>query len=128
MSTEIPPMLAVTGGNAAVEFYKATFGAEVLWHLGAGGDIVAGLAINGAKFFLADQSPEYGTQGPSSAGFTTVRIELFVDDPVSVQKQAIAAGAKSTVRSRKTGSTWTDLILFGICRRAQLWTRSAICG
>jgi PhnB protein len=87
-------MLAVTSGNAAVEFYKAAFGAEVLWHLGGGGDIVAGLAINGAKFFLADQSPEYGTRGPSSVGFTTVRIELFVDDPVSVQKQAIAAGAQ----------------------------------
>ena len=94
MSTQISPMLAVTGGNAAIEFYKAAFGAEVLWHLDGGGDIVAGLAINGARFFLADQSPEYGTRGPSSVGFTTVRIELFVDDPVSVQKQAIAAGAK----------------------------------
>jgi len=26
-------------------------------------------------------------------GFTTVRIELFVDDPVAVQNKALAAGA-----------------------------------
>ena len=85
-------MLAVSDGDAAIAFYKAAFGAELLWHLGEG-HIVAGLSINGAKFFLANESPEYGTRGPASAGFTTVRIELFVDDPEAVQKKAVAAGA-----------------------------------
>ncbi len=55
--------------------------------------MVAGLSIGGAKFFLAYEAPNYGTRGPSKAGFTTVRIELFVDDPVAVQRQALAAGA-----------------------------------
>jgi len=86
-------MLAVSDGNAAISFYKAAFGAELLWHLG-GGHVVAGLSIDGAKFFLAHESPEYGTRGPASAGFTTVRIELFVDDPVAMQRRALAAGAK----------------------------------
>jgi len=86
-------MLAVNGGAAAIEFYKAAFGAEVLWSLDGGGHIVAGLSIDGAQFFLADESPEYGTRGPRGAGFTTVRIELFTDDPVEMQKKAIAAGA-----------------------------------
>jgi len=86
-------MLAVNGGAAAIEFYKAAFGAEVLWSLDGGGPIVAGLSIDGAQFFLADESPEYGTRGPRGAGFTTVRIELFTDDPVEMQKKAIAAGA-----------------------------------
>jgi PhnB protein len=90
--TQISPMLAVSDGNAAIEFYKAAFGARVLWRLGED-DVVAGLEIDGAKFFLASESPEYGTRGPSSAGFTTVRIELFVDDPVAVHKKAVAAGA-----------------------------------
>jgi len=92
MATQISPMLAVRDGDAAIDFYKAAFGAEILWHLGKG-HIVAGLAIDGAKFFLAHESPEYGTRGPDSAGFTTVRIELFVDDPVAVHRQALAAGA-----------------------------------
>ena len=56
-------------------------------------EVVAGLSIGGAKFFLAHEAPEYGTRGPSSAGFTTVRVELFVDDPVAVQQKALAAGA-----------------------------------
>jgi PhnB protein len=93
MTTQISPMLAVTDGSAAVEFYKKAFGAELLWKLGDGPDIVAGLAIDGAPFYLAHHSPEYGTRGPSSAGFTTVRIELFVDDPVATQRSALSAGA-----------------------------------
>jgi PhnB protein len=93
MSVQISPMLAVSDGNAAIEFYQAAFGAEILWHLDGSGHVVAGLAIGGAKFFLAQEAPEYGTRSPNSAGFTTVRIELFVDDPLKVQKQALAAGA-----------------------------------
>jgi PhnB protein len=85
-------MLAVGDANAAIEFYQAAFGAEVLWRLG-GGHVVAGLSIGGAPFFLASESPPHGTRGPASAGFTTVRIELFVDDPVAVHARALAAGA-----------------------------------
>lgn len=85
-------MLAVTDGDAAIAFYKAAFGATVLWHLD-GGHVVAGLEIDGAPFFLASESPPHGTRGPSSVGFTTVRIELFVDDPMRVHRHAMAAGA-----------------------------------
>lgn len=91
-STRIAPMLAVDDGDAAIAFYQTAFGATVLWHLG-GGHVVAGLDIDGAPFFLASESPPHGTRGPASAGFTTVRIELFVDDPAAVQRRAIAAGA-----------------------------------
>jgi PhnB protein len=93
MGTQVSPMLAVSDGNAAIEFYKAAFGAKLLWHLDGRGHVVAGLSIDGAKFFLAHESPPHGTRGPASAGFTTVRIELFVDDPVALHKQALAAGA-----------------------------------
>jgi PhnB protein len=85
-------MLAVADGNAAIQFYKAAFGASLSWHLD-GGHVVAGLSIDGAEFFLATESPPHGTRGPAAAGFTTVRIELFVDDPVAVHRQALAAGA-----------------------------------
>jgi PhnB protein len=91
--TQISPMLAVSDGNTAIEFYKAAFGATVLWHLNGGGHVVAGLSIDGAEFFLAQESPPHGTRGPASVGFTTVRIELFVDDPAAVHHRAVAAGA-----------------------------------
>ncbi len=93
MTTQISPMLAVSDGNAAIEFYRVAFGAELLWHLGGAGPVVAGLSINGAKFFLAHESPEFGTRDPAAAGFTTVRIELFVENPVEVHRRALAAGA-----------------------------------
>jgi uncharacterized glyoxalase superfamily protein PhnB len=92
MNTQISPMLAVSDGNAAIAFYEAAFGATLLWYLD-GGHVVAGLAIDDAQFFLAQESPPHGTRSPASAGFTTVRIELFVDDPVGVHQRALAAGA-----------------------------------
>jgi PhnB protein len=99
--TEISPMLAVSDGNKAIEFYKAAFGAEVLWRIEHDGQVVAGLAIAGAKFFLAHESPDYGKRGPEAVGFTTVRIELFVDDPVAMHTHAVAAGAMDRDRVRE---------------------------
>ena len=92
-STHIAPMLAVSDAPAAIAFYQAAFDAELLWQLGGPEHTVAGLSVHGARFFLATESPEFGTRGPSDAGFTTVRIELFVDDPEAVQSKAIAVGA-----------------------------------
>jgi PhnB protein len=86
--TKISPMLAVPHGNRAIEFYKAAFGAKILWDLDGQ---IAGMSIDDAEFFLAEPSP--GTRAPVSAGFTTVRIELFVDDPVAVERRAVEAGA-----------------------------------
>ena len=99
--TQISPMLAVSDGKKAIAFYRAAFGAEVLWQIEHDGQVVAGLEIDGAKFFLAHESPDYGTRGPASVGFTTVRIELFVDDPVAVYKQALAAGATDRDRVKE---------------------------
>ncbi len=92
MKTRIAPMLAVSDGDAAIAFYKAAFGAMLLWRLD-GGHVVAGLAIDDAAFFLADESPPHGTRSPAAVNFTTVRIELFVEDPVGVHRQALSAGA-----------------------------------
>jgi PhnB protein len=92
--TEITVMLAVADAQAAVEFYKKAFGAELYWTIGDAGHMVAGMAIGGARFFLSTESPEFGTRGPLEAGFTTVRVELFVDDPVAVLARAVAAGGK----------------------------------
>jgi PhnB protein len=92
MSTRIAPMLAVGDADAAIAFYQAAFAATVSWRLGDG-HVVAGLDIDGAPFFLATESPDNGTRGPAAAGCTTVRIELFVDDPIAVQRRAVIAGA-----------------------------------
>ncbi len=86
-------MLAVSDPAAAIEFYTKAFGAVLRWQIGEPAG-VAGMSIDGAEFFLADESPQYGTRSPDGAGHTTVRIELFVDDPRAVHAKALAAGAK----------------------------------
>jgi PhnB protein len=91
MPTQISPMLAVSDPAAAIDFYIRAFGAEVRWQIGDPAE-VAGLTIDGAEFFLARESPPR-TRSPELAGCTTVRIELFVDDPHAAQAKAIAAGA-----------------------------------
>jgi len=92
--TAVSPMLSVRDGASAVEFYKRAFGAVELERITApDGGVVAQLSIGGAKFFLADESPEHANFSPESLGGTTVRIELFVEDPDAVAGQAVAAGA-----------------------------------
>jgi PhnB protein len=91
--TKVAPMLAVRDAAGAIDFYKAAFGAAELWRIDAGGSVVAGLSVDGAELFLAEESPRHGTRSPISVGSTTVRIELFVDDPDEVLAQAVAAGA-----------------------------------
>src|SRR5262245_46315353 len=92
MRAQIAPMLAVHDTKDAVAFYQYAFGAQLLWSIDEN-HTVPGLSIHKAPFFLAEEAPLYGTRSPKSAGFTTVRFELFVDDPVAVQQRAIAAGA-----------------------------------
>lgn len=87
-SPVISLMLAVPDTPAAVEWYTEALGAGVLWSLGS----VAGLEIAGAPFFLHE--PVAGTfASPEEIGTTTVRVELFVDDPDGVIARAVAAGA-----------------------------------
>lgn len=55
--TQISPMLTFSDATAAIDLYKTAFNAQLLWHLGDGGQVaVAGLSIDGAKFFLAHES------------------------------------------------------------------------
>jgi PhnB protein len=87
------PLLNVHDGAAAVAFYKAAFGAEVLFMITEGG-VVANLAIGGAEFWLADDSPQHQNFSPQDLGGSTVRLVLVVDDPDALFARAIAAGAK----------------------------------
>ena len=91
--TTIAPMLSVRNGARAVEFYKAAFGAVELFCVGdPGGAIVAQLAVDGAVFWLADESPEHKNFSPETLGGGTVRLVLVTDDPDALFARAVAAG------------------------------------
>ena len=92
--TTIAPMLSVRNGARAVEFYKAAFGAvELLRVEDPSGAVVAQLAVDGAVFWLADESPEHKNFSPETLGGGTVRLVLVVDDPDAMFARAVGAGA-----------------------------------
>ena len=93
--TSIAPMLSVRRGAAAIEFYKAAFGAEVHYRVDSeNGEVVARLGVEGAEFWVADESPENANFSPETLNGGTVRMVLVVSDPDAVFAQAIAADAK----------------------------------
>jgi PhnB protein len=90
------PQLSVRDGLAALEFYRAAFGAEVVYQVGGTPEnqsVVAQLSIEGAAFWVADESPAHGNYSPESVGGSTARMLLIVDDPQAVIDRAVAAGA-----------------------------------
>lgn len=90
--TAITATLSVRNWDRAVEFYKAAFGATELYRVPGGG--VGQFAVNGAPFWVAEESPEHLNFSPQSLGGCSVRMLLIVEDPAAVCKQAVAAGAK----------------------------------
>ena len=92
--TELYPFLAVRDVARAVDYYVEAFGAtEEEERLTApDGRQVAVLLIDGRHFGVATEAPDLGTPSPVTAGATTVRISLEVEDPDAVAARAIAAG------------------------------------
>ena len=94
LATSIAPWLCVRGGARAVEFYKSAFGAVEVFRMGDENSVVARLSIDGAEFWLSDESPEHFNFSPESLGGVTIRMILTVADPDAVFARAVRAGAK----------------------------------
>jgi PhnB protein len=94
--TSIQPELWVDRGAQAVAFYQAAFGAVVLHRVGSGEDIVAQLAIGDAAFWVATAGSSGQRVNPNAIGGTTGRTLLVVDEPGTVFRRAVAAGAVAT--------------------------------
>jgi PhnB protein len=90
VETSIAPWLSVGDGPAAVDFYRAAFGAVERYRLedDARRVVVAQLAIGLADFWL-QEDPDVSPGG----GGGPIRMILTVEDPESVFGQAVAAGA-----------------------------------
>jgi uncharacterized glyoxalase superfamily protein PhnB len=88
VTLSISLMLAVEDAPTAAEWYIAALGAKELWSLGS----VKGLDIEGAPFFLHEPTDQ-GFTSPSVIGQTTVRVEVFAEDPDAFIERAVNAGA-----------------------------------
>ena len=91
MEAAISVMLIVPDARRANSWYQHALGAEEAWDLGS----VIGLRIAGAPFFIHEVNADnFDERDPGVAGFTSTRIELFVDDPEKVLARATEAGAR----------------------------------
>jgi PhnB protein len=95
VKTAVAPLLSVRRGAQAVEFYRLAFGATEVFRIeDPSGAVVATLAVDGAEFWVADESPEHQNFSPESLGGGTVRLILTVSDPDAMFARAVAAGAR----------------------------------
>src|SRR3954447_5388487 len=94
--TEVVPQLSVRRGRAAIAFYEQAFGAVVEYQVGGTDEhqeVVAQLAIDGATFWVADESPAQQNHSPESLDGGSVRMLLQTSDPDAAIERAVGAGA-----------------------------------
>lgn len=107
------PHLVCDPCSEAIEFYKKAFGAEEVCRMPApDGKLVmhAEIRIRGFMFFLADDFPEYCSEGRSrsakSLGGTPTTIHIYVEDCDAAIQKAEKAGA--TVMMPPADMFWGD--------------------
>jgi PhnB protein len=94
--TSIQPELWVESPRDALAFYEEAFGATVLHRVGEGDDIVAQLGVGEAAFWVASASSTMKRLDPRSIDGATSRTLLVVDDPDTILRRAVHAGATET--------------------------------
>jgi PhnB protein len=88
--------LSVRRGREAIEFYKAAFGVEEIYRFGGTDDhedVVCRLSVNGAPFWVEDESPPKGNFSPETLGGSTERLLLIVEEPGDMIRRAVGLGA-----------------------------------
>ncbi|MGV0793106.1 VOC family protein [Mycolicibacterium sp. XJ1819] len=112
VSPAVSPMLTVSDGAAAIDFYVKAFDAEELGRVAAPDGkrlFHAALRINGALVMLNDDFPEMSdgkSVTPESLGGSPVTIHLTVSDVDAKFQKAIDAGA--TVVMELEDMFWGD--------------------
>ena len=93
--TLVTATLSVRSWAEAIEFYKRAFNAIEMYRVPGGG--VAKLSVNGAEFWVAEESPAHQNFSPESLGGCSVRMLLIVEDPQLTCQRAVAGGAKQVL-------------------------------
>lgn len=94
LRVSIAPWLSLREGRRAIEFYKNAFGAIEVFRIdGDDESVVARMSIEGAEFWLSDESPEHHNFSPQTLGGGSVRMVLTVPEPDQVFERALKAGA-----------------------------------
>lgn len=91
----LTPYLTVNDAAAAIDFYRAAFGAEEVMRMDdpSGKIMHAEVKIGDSHLMLADEFPEWGNRSPRTIGDTGSGLMLYVEDVDAVFARAIEAGA-----------------------------------
>lgn len=90
--TTVTPYIVVRGGEAAIAFYKAAFGAEEIFRMTDPSDGRIGhaeLRFGDSLVMLSDEYPDFGAVGPDAIGGSPVTLYLStkaVDADVALAK------------------------------------------
>jgi PhnB protein len=93
----VTPALSVKNASEAITFYGKAFGAQLRSHAAGptpGSTIHAEIGIGDSVLMLADEMPGSPVRAPTTAGGSTVSINLFVPDCDALFQRAVAAGAR----------------------------------
>jgi PhnB protein len=114
-TTKFAPQLFVKEVAPAVAFYEKAFDAKELRRFSNpdGSIHVAEMAIGDALFHLHEEtSTNTYVVSPEKFNSTTVKIELFVDDPDTLMEKSLAAGAieKSSIKDFEYGFRQGEIV------------------
>ncbi len=93
----LTPFITVRNAERAIEFYKQAFGAQERGVMkGPDGKVMhAELKIGDSIIMLADEFPEFGVVGPTSAGGgSSMGLHIYIEDVDAAFDRAVKAGAK----------------------------------
>jgi PhnB protein len=91
----VTPYLCCKGAAAALEFYKAGFGAKERLRMTSPDGSVghAEILVSGQPVMISDEWADGGVFSPTSIGGTPVTIHVYVRDVDAVVAKAVTAGA-----------------------------------
>ena len=95
MTSELTPYLAVRDARAAIEWYVHALGAEVVYQPIEMPDGRVGhveLALDGARWMMADEHPELHFEAPPEDRGCAVSLHVTVPDVDAVTDRVTAAG------------------------------------
>lgn len=117
------PCLTVYDVNAAVAFYQAAFGAELVSsHTGADESVSvhATIKIGNSLIAINQEAIEMGLLSPLSTGVSAGQVHLYVEDVETSWNRAVEAGA--VVRTPLFDAYWGDRTGVLADPNGQLWS------
>ena len=91
----LTPSVVVDDAKKAMDFYSSAFGAKETFRMPMGDKIAhAEMDIDGSRFMLSDEFPEWGALSPKSRGGATGGMLIYVMDADASIARAVKAGAK----------------------------------